>query len=302
MGQLADEADGVAHQVAAGAQLDGAHRRVERLEQPVAHAHGGPLTSAVLAGQRVQQRQLAGVRVAHERHGRQRRALALRAHHPARALDVLEPAPQRRDAVARQAPVRLDLALSRAPRPDPAAEALEVAPQAAHAREVVFELGQLDLQLALGARSVVGEDVEDDRRAVDHRQPQRLFEIALLACAQLIVAGDQIGVERARELLGLTHLARAEIAVGMGVLTPLDQLAHDRDTGGAQQLAELGQLALVRIARRCTARADAPAHAARCDCHCSRCAHPSAIPSRPLDRRYGSFPFETDSKARAPGP
>jgi len=42
-----------------------------------------------------------------------------------------------------------------------------VLPQAAHPREVVLELGQLDLELALGARRVLGEDVEDQLRPVD---------------------------------------------------------------------------------------------------------------------------------------
>jgi hypothetical protein len=54
-------------------------------------------------------------------------------------------------------------------------------PQAAHPRHVVFELGQLDLHLALGAVRVVGEDVEDHGRAVDHRQADLLLEVALLA-------------------------------------------------------------------------------------------------------------------------
>ena len=75
-----------------------------------------------------------------------------------------EPALQRGDPVARQPAVGLDLRLARAPGADAAAEPLEVRPQAAHPREVVLELRQLDLELALGAVGVGGEDVEDDRR------------------------------------------------------------------------------------------------------------------------------------------
>ena len=77
------------------------------------------------------------------------RALALGAHHLAPRLGPLEAALQRGDAVARQAAVGLDLALARAPGTDAAAEALEVRPQAAHAREVVLELRELDLELPL---------------------------------------------------------------------------------------------------------------------------------------------------------
>ena len=202
MRQLADETDRVAHEVLPscragsttvsvavrrGGAPDRSRGRVERVEQPVAHPHLG-------AGERVQERRLAGVRVADERHRRQRRALALGAHHRARALHVLEPAPQRRDPVARQPSIRLDLALPRSPRADSAAEALEVRPQSAHPREVVFQLSKLDLQLALRAARVRGEDVEDHRRAVDHRHAERLLQVALLARGQLVVAGDQVRV------------------------------------------------------------------------------------------------------------
>ena len=90
--------------------------------------------------------------------------------------------PKRGDPVAREAPVRLDLGLARAPGADAAidaagAEALEVGPEAAHPREVVLELRELDLELALGRVRVVGEDVEDHGRAVDHRHVERRLEV-----------------------------------------------------------------------------------------------------------------------------
>ena len=73
----------------------------------------------------------------------------------------------------------------------PGAEALEVRPQPAHAREVVLELGQLDLHVALGRVRVVGEDVEDDRRAVDHRHAGRFLQVAFLARQQLVVTATR---------------------------------------------------------------------------------------------------------------
>ena len=212
--QLADEADRVGQQVAAAGDLERARGRVERVEEPLAHAHLG-------AGQRVQQRRLAGVRVAGERDGGQAGALALLAHHVARRARVLEPALERGDPVARQAAVGLDLGLARAPGADAAgrarAEPLEVGPQPAHAREVVLELRQLDLELALGRVRVVGEDVEDDRRAVDHRHAERLLEVALLARQQLVVAGDEVRVRLLHRPLQLGELALAEVAVGVGL-------------------------------------------------------------------------------------
>ncbi len=230
VGKLADEADGVGQQVRAPAQLQRARRRVERVEQAVAHAH-------VRARQRVQQRRLAGVRVAHQRDRRQRRALALGALHRARALHVLQAPAQHRDAVARQPSIGLDLRLPRTPRADAAAQALEVAPQAAHARQVVLQLRELDLQLALRAVRVRGEDVEDHRRAVDHRQAQRLLEVALLARAQLVVARDHVRVARQCRRLRLRHLARTQVGVRVRLLAALDHLADDRHARRAQQLA-----------------------------------------------------------------
>ena len=112
-------------------------------------------------------------------------------------------AAQGRDPVAGEAAVGLDLGLARAPGADaavhpPGAEPLEVGPQPPHPRQVVLELGQLDLQLALGGMGMVGEDVEDHRRAVDHRHAQRRLEVALLARRQLVVAGDEVGVRGPR--------------------------------------------------------------------------------------------------------
>ena len=74
---------------------------------------------------------------------------------------------QQRDAAPRDPAVGLELRLARAARADAAAEPLEVLPHAAHARQVVLELRELDLELALGADGVLREDVEDQLRAVD---------------------------------------------------------------------------------------------------------------------------------------
>ena len=115
-------------------------------------------------------------------------------------LDVLEPAAQRGDAVAREPAVRLDLRLARAAGADAAhaaagAEALEVRPQPAHAGHVVLELRELDLELALGRVGVAGEDVEDHRGAVD--APGMPSSSSRLRCwrgRQLVVGDDDVRV------------------------------------------------------------------------------------------------------------
>jgi hypothetical protein len=55
-----------------------------------------------------------------------------------------------------------------------------VLPHASHAWEVVFELGQLDLELPLGADRMLGEDVEDELRAVDDAQLELVLQAPLL--------------------------------------------------------------------------------------------------------------------------
>ena len=118
-------------------------------------------------------------------------------------------------------------------------------PQAAHPGHVVLELGELDLELALGAVGVAGEDVEDHRRAVDDRHAELLLEVALLARAELVVAGDDVGVGGLRGRLDLDELAGPEVRVRVRLLAVLDRLPDDRHAGRAQQLAQLGEVVAV---------------------------------------------------------
>ena len=104
------------------------------------------------------------------------------------------------------------------------------------------QLRELDLELALGAVGVAGEDVEDHRRAVDDRQAERGLEVALLARRELVVAGDDVGVGALRERLDLLDLARPEIGVGVRRLAVLDGLPDDGDAGRAQKLVQLGEV------------------------------------------------------------
>ena len=92
---------------------------------------------------------------------------------------------------------------------------------------------------------MAGEDVEDHGGAVDDRQPELGLEAALLARAELVVAGDDVRVGPARCLLDLLELAGADVAVGVGLLAVLDGLPDHRDARGAQELAQLGEVLAV---------------------------------------------------------
>src|SRR5437667_8791587 len=126
-------------------------------------------------------------------------------------LDPLQLAANLHDAVANDAPVGLELGLARPPRADAAAETLEVAPLPHEPRQEIRELGELHLELALARARALREDVEDQRGAVDHFDPQRLGDVALLAGRQPVVGDEEVGVSGVRRLADLVDLPLPEV-------------------------------------------------------------------------------------------
>jgi succinyl-diaminopimelate desuccinylase len=236
-GQSPDEADGVGHEIALPVVVESAGRRVERLEQAVVHGR-------ICTGQSVEERRLPDVRVPRERDRRRARPHALLAPRRALALQGAEALLQERHARPGEASVGLELALTRPSRPDPAAEPLQVLPHAAHARQVVLELRQLDLELAVGARRVLGEDVENELRPVDDARLQHVLERALLGRAQLVVDEQRLRLGVSEDLLELGQLSLADERSRVRMGPVLDDLADGQDAGRACELAELSELVL----------------------------------------------------------
>ena len=87
---------------------------------------------------------------------------------------------------------------------------------AAQARQPVAQLRELDLDRALLARRVLGEDVEDQRDAVDDVDREQLLEVALLRGRELVVEDDDVDVERVADLAQLLGLALADVRRGVG--------------------------------------------------------------------------------------
>ena len=77
-------------------------------------------------------------------------------------------------------PVDLELGLAGPAGPDATTLLRELGSLAPQPREAVAELGELDLDHALLARGVLGEDVEDQRDPVDDVDLEELLEVALL--------------------------------------------------------------------------------------------------------------------------
>src|SRR5262249_59066752 len=143
--------------------------------------------------------------------GRPLGAPPLLAARRALALELAQAPLEQRDAAARDAAVGLELRLARPARADAAAEALEVLPHPAHARQVVLELRELDLELPLGAHGVLGEDVEDQLRPVDHARLQVVLEEALLRRVELVVDEEALGLAVGERGLQLFELALADV-------------------------------------------------------------------------------------------
>src|SRR5207249_5514686 len=91
-------------------------------------------------------------------------------------------------ALADPASLDLDLGLAGASTGADAAHLAVVVIGPDQPRKQVVELGRLHLQSTLPGASVLREDVEDQLGAVDDPRLELLFEVALLARAQVLVA------------------------------------------------------------------------------------------------------------------
>ena len=162
------------------------------------------------------------------------------------ARDVVEVRAHLLDLLADEAPVRLELALTGAAGADAAAGAREVGPHPRQPRQVVLERGQLDLQPSLAGRGMPGEDVDDQRRAVEHLAVEQLLEAALLVRRELVVDDEQVEVARRLLVQQLRRAALAEVPDRVGIGAALGGGAHDGGPGRLGQGGELRQRALHR--------------------------------------------------------
>src|SRR3989304_1765753 len=76
--------------------------------------------------------------------------------------------------------VGFQLGLAGATRADAAPQSREIGSPTNRAGEQVVELGQFNLELAFPRLRALGEDIEDQRGAIDGLAPRQLFEAPLL--------------------------------------------------------------------------------------------------------------------------
>src|SRR5262249_14843364 len=145
--------------------------------------------------QRVEQRALAGVRVADERDHRGRTGYAPPPLLGALLGELLQLALEASDPLACAPAANLELRLARTSATDPAGETAQRVVPRAEPRQRVLQLRQLHLQLAVRALRALREDVQDELRSVDDLQIRPRRNAARLRRAQLLVEDQRLCVE-----------------------------------------------------------------------------------------------------------
>ena len=241
----------------AARELQAAGRGVEGGEEPVLDEHAG-------VGQLVEQRRLAGVRVADDGDVGEAAAVPRLALGVAVAGDlaagrassrVMRRWMRRRSTSSWVSPgPRVPM---RAPPRRHAARLLRerLAP-APEPRQPVPQQRQLDLRLALLAGGVLGEDVEDHRGAVDGGAPEQLLEVELLGRRELVVEDDRVAVDLEGDLAQLLGLALADVVRRVGRVAPLHDPGDLVGAGGVDELRQLVERR-VDVVERLVAEGDA---------------------------------------------
>jgi len=225
VGQVADEADGVREEdLAAAGQLEGAEFGIESGK----HARGCEDPGA---GERVEERALAGVGVSDQGDGGDGNGLAALALLLADAADGVEVELELVDAALDLAPVGFKLGFAGAAGADAAAELGHGFAAAGEAREHVFKLREFDLELALAGAGVAGEDVEDQLGSVEDAAGKRGLEIAQLGGREVVVEENQIGLDGRGQGSDLLDLAGTDESGRIGTGTALEQLGGDLGSG-----------------------------------------------------------------------
>ena len=238
MRQPIDESDRVRNEHGASIrQAERPHQRVEGNEQRVRRRR--------LAGrQPVEQRALAGVRIADQGDGRGGSLAPPLAQAHAPAAHAVEVARQAVDTLPDAPAIGLELRLTRTAGPDARSETRERRAHSGQARQQVAKLRQLHLQPALPGACAGGENVKNDLRAVDHAAAEFPLQITGLDRAQLPVDHDQVDLELLARRGDLTHLAAADETGRVRPGALLQGPEDDRRAGGVRQALELVEGAL----------------------------------------------------------
>ena len=117
----------------------------------------------------------------------------------------------------------------------------QVAPEPRQARQQMLKLRQFDLQLAFPRAGALREDVEDERRPVEHLALETRFQVAALGRGEFVVEDDRVHLLAAATRGKFVGFAAADERAGHRRLELLDSVANDFATGGGGQFAQFVQ-------------------------------------------------------------
>src|ERR1039457_4447075 len=193
----------------AGGQRHRTDRRIERGEHARIGQHGG-LCEAV------EERRFSGVGVAHQRNRRQGGGVPLAAVQRASGAHAIQILLDFLDAAVDAAAIGFQLRLTGAARADAAARPGHLDAPAGQARQQIIQLREFHLQAALTRARAMGEDIQDELRAIDDAARKLLLQVALLSGRQVVVEDDQAGIRGLAQLRQLLHFALADEGGGFG--------------------------------------------------------------------------------------
>ena len=140
--------------------------------------------------------------------------------------DVLDILGDGVNAGANPAAIGFELGLAGSSGSDAAAKARERGASADEPRQQVFQLSELDLQLAFARAGATREDVENQLRAIDDLPPNGFLDLPQLRGRQLGIKHDHIDAGFGRRCGEGLDLPRAEIGRGIGLGPLLQDTEH----------------------------------------------------------------------------
>ena len=211
--QFADKSDGVGEEERQVVDHHLADRGVEGGEEFV-------LRKDVRLGEEIHQGGLADIGIAYQSHTDQTLAIFALLHFL--LVDGGEPFFEQCDFLGNETAVGLNLAFAGSAHTDTAPLAFEVGPETGEPREHILQLSQFDLRFGDGGACPAGEDVENQRGAVEDTAVESPLEVAELSRREFVVENDKIGVEGVLVFNDLLQFAAADIGAAVGSVEFLD--------------------------------------------------------------------------------
>ena len=143
------------------------------------------------------------------------------------------------DALRHETPVGLQLFLAGPAQADTTLLPLEMRPAPDQPRRQMLELRELHLQLAFESAGPLGEDVQNERDAIEHAAFELGLQVALLGRRERVIEDHDFGVVVDDPLANFVQLAAADEEASIGRAPSAGDRRHGQSTGGNCEVGEL---------------------------------------------------------------